>query len=538
MASNSSLTPLVVFLKIEREGSTVADTSDEGTKIFVSAVRYVLGVNNVSEAVVDIAYKDQEGKDLIDEIFPRNNDGGTYLSQATLTLKGFDTKYSTIKQDIEIFKGTIIGQGQSFAVGNSTYRINLRGALFQLNQVPVLSPGLHGSTTNAFGVAPLFINSSSGKGVIDQIIKQVDLRDNGFRTMQAFLENYEEAIGQSSASNIFRGNAFEVALKAFRLPDGAASVLKDEFAQLDIPDEAGIKIDVDSDIKKSLAQNIITKYAANFRLTWWNVLMEITEQYGLDIIYFGSKIYGVARCPLSSPPDDLNNILAEDLVNINTDDFPFFAPTRCLLLTKNYFGTFGPNRRDHDVSFFPDTNELTPQEIATGVFTTVQYAPGLLGYIGVKQGKAYNNSTNHDKMSVVQNGKDKVKETAEQLKQETEQGKNSINDFYEKYAAYILMKKKFSQRAGFVATRFKPDIVPGLPCKVNSPAQSANFDCYVLSVENVINCLSNQAYTNVTVNNIRYGGELSPNPFNNPIYPNFSIPTVTAKIKSDFPGIF
>lgn len=540
MVNNSTLTPIVAFVKIERQGSTVLDTNERDNDVYITRVSYTLAVNSISEASMSVAYKNNAGLNKLKSLFPDGSDDGVYLSKATITIKGFNTKYSTIKQNIEVFEGTVVGFGQDVSYGNSNYIINMRGAMLQYNQISVISPGLHASSSGSFGVAPL-VSTSATLGIVGELTLGAQNHKNGFEFFKSLLKNYSDLVSRTIVEGNYSGRAFQGAIEAFSLGDESASILAEEFDKLVIPDESGITLDIEGDLKEDIAGNIIHKYAANYQMTWWHLLLDTLQQYGLDIIFFGSKIYGIPKVPLASPPTDVNQIAVEDIVRMGNGDRPFFAPSRCILMVNNHFSSTGTTNSEstlQQVAFAPISSELTEQEKATGVFTIVEYAPGIAGYVGRKFGSNFGNVDDQKGAAVMKKGKAAAKQKVKEVQEKVREGKEALNEFYQKYAEYILMRNKFMQRTGNISLRYRPDIIPGLPCRINSPNSIGNFDCYVMAVNHSLDCQGNASFTSVSYNNVRYAGELKPNPFNNPIYPNFDVNSVPGQIKKDFPGIF
>ena len=145
--------PTEVIIMIPQKSNIVDPVIMKDNDIFISSVRYSLGVNTISDATVSLGFKSRKGIIKIKEIFPIEGNE-TRQFWGNFIIKGSNTQNSAIPADINVFRGRVIGYGFSNNVGNYTFDINLKSYLHPLQQVSIASPGMHGMVPHTLQLAP------------------------------------------------------------------------------------------------------------------------------------------------------------------------------------------------------------------------------------------------------------------------------------------------------------------------------------------------------------------------------------------------
>jgi hypothetical protein len=508
--------------------------------ISLLSVRYALKVNEVAECQLAVGAKSKAGISKLRELFPVSG-VATYYSKAEVTIKGNDTRYSTIKDDIKLFKGYVVGYGNQKQHQDLSMTLNLRGPFFKLQQIPLMAPGFHTSSPYSFSIAPISYAGSSQNGTSfsnfrNNLIAAASTKEDGFEVYRIFVSRYEEALKSASTSRRGTTKVFPAAITAFGFAGGAGeSVLSEELGFLKTYGNTNLDFAASATDKKIVLSNylrtLVDTFASNPSATFWEFLLHILSQFGLNIISLGEFIAGVPKIPLLLPPD--NNIIhSKDITQMTVGDFPFFSPTRCIVSIQDALGY--NNSRTKPSSIFgeyPNTTTPTEQEAATGVFASYLQAPSFLGCL--RASKELRSFISDVKLIDGTKKASGIKSKLQPMKKAMAKNSLGLKEFASLYAKYLLMTKKCSQRTGEVVTRFNPYILPGFPALIKDPLGVADIFCRVREVNHVLDCKFQQATSVISVDHVRYGGELDEHPFPNPLYSSFKADVAAKSILSD-----
>jgi len=519
MKNTLTLTAVDVVIKI-----TGSETVTQGEDILVSAVTVINRVNDFSEASVSLGYKTKKGLKKLQALFPQAGEGA-HFGNLEITLKA-GGPLSNITQDFCMFSGTIVGFSHVKASRQIAFSLNARGSLYQLSQILVGSPGFHPSTPQSLGLMALTVDAEDKSNPALQTASSIITQCMG---MENAVDMYKCVVGGilktwlavGSGGGEFSQKAFAAAKRAYGLGEETKSVVETELDRILVSN--GINnSSLFLAIKNSALLDMVMQAIGNAGLSFWDLLLGTLDTYGLDLISIGNSAVVVAKAPLENPIQ-FNTFLIEDETQISLDDFPFQAPTRCIV-TAMQLGTDGSKGippHQNEVAIYPNSIEPTSQEAKTGVKTLFVSIPAFFNWAPHQVNDAYNDATQTVKHNGATHNPKEVKKEVEKAAEPGATEVDTLIKFWQDYAKYSLMKAKFKQRTGVVNLRLKPDVLPGFCARVRDPLGVATFDCAVQEVIHTISYAEARAETVIRVNYIRYRGELDPKPFENPFYPNF-----------------
>jgi hypothetical protein len=524
----SSLTPIKVEAKVNNKPLD-ADIS-------LLSVKCSFKVNEVAECQLAVGFKNEAGLNKLRGMFPISGQA-TYYSKAEVTVKGCPSRYSAIQNDIKLFDGYVVGYGNHKQPGEISMTLNLRGPFFKLQQIPLMAPGFHPSSPYSFDIAPVSYDGNKPKGISFEnfrrnLSRTASNEDDGFEMYKAFVSQYEKSLASASTSKQGASNVFPAAVKAFGM-SGGGSVLSKELDYLKTYGDT--KLDFSSPDKAQIIENyfgtLIDAFVNNPSATFWEFLLHILSQFGLNIISLGSFIAGVPKIPLLLPPSN-NIIYSEDIAQMSIGDFPFFSPTRSIVTMQDASSYHASQSKPATIfGEYPDSPIPTSQESATGVFAIFTQAPSFLGYI--KPSKEVRNLVSDIKTMNGTKRAEKTRPKVKELKAAMKAGTLTMRQMASIYAKYILMTRRFGQRRGETVTRFMPELLPGFPAWIEDPLKVADIYCRIREVNHVLDCQAQQATSVIAVDHVRYGGEMEEYPFPNPLYGNYSADTAAKSILSD-----
>jgi len=525
----TTFTPVVVDIEITREGTTLFDSSSGTKAIYVAEVQISNRLNNIPEAIIGIGFRNRDAHKQILSIFPQTGKGAMF-AKVDITVRGFRTKRSAITEPHNIFSGYVTGYGISKSSKAGTqYTINARGGLYLLSQTPIATIGFHPASPFAWGVFKLSSMGSDNTNMAPgQLLGVVDVRDTAWQIFSRMFSRFTEVMTKSNATvnsalgNEWHTRAFRAAQEAFKLTEGQQQFLKDEIALVTELDNLVLPWEGDRAAVHAFLYRAFTDYQATF----WHLIIELCQHFGVVIISVGNKVYISALTPLDT--SGINYLAAEETTSIEVSDFPFSVPTRVLLTAPKYNSSVSAGQIDGDpFILYPPESKLTEQEKKTGVKTLLFQAPGVVGKLTSEiKIKAYNDIKLHKEVS-----RDKNKQSVQSMKDAIANlDKPKLG---ETYAAYVLMAKKFEQRLGTVLSRYRPDIIPGFGGVVVI-GDNLNMLGYVTEVTHSLSATSQTALTQTLFSHVHYASELTnPEIIKNPLYPSFDTQASATKILTD-----
>lgn len=512
----TSLTPIKLQVTI---GNFAFDDPD----IQAIGFRYSTRLNEISEASISLGFRNKNGIAKIKELFPFGS-SGKEPQTLKVVVKGYKTEYSTIKKDIKLYTGNVVGYGSSKQMGDISVSLNARGPFLRFQQTPLFCPGYHPGEANPLSVNPITTTSKQNE-LRSMLLTAVGAANNGFDAFKIFIENYEK---QLSKLNIASDNAgaIPVFIKAYQKSGG--NVLSSEAKKLKIIGDISLAIsNMNTDaatVISGILQERVSYFYNNPMSTFWEFLIGIMSTFGLSIVNINDTICGIPSIPLAEIPK--NHIInTSDINRIEVSDFPFYSPTRSFVLARLQYqpSTTG----DSIYGEYPDSSEPTDQEIKTGVFAKMYDAPAFLSFIKYPA-SILNRMSDVSKYK----NKEKIKELLQELESAKKDHVANLKIISKIYAKYCLMEDKFRQRSGNIVTRFMPWIIPGFPCMIKDPLKIADIKCQILSADHALDCNTGQAISSFSLSHVHYDGEVEPDPFPNPFYPSYNVSGALKEITS------
>jgi hypothetical protein len=494
-------------------------------KIIVSELTYSGAMFDIPSANIKLEYTDQDGLSQIINMFPRSGNPTRNFFIRVELRSSPENKSSITKDKIEVFRGYIDGYSITSTPGSNIITISGKATGCSLDTHKMATAGMVGDPVGTlyqytaesyYGDSPVntfVLELEKLKTPTNYAKTPGDLFWDIWNIYFDVLDNSQWGENSDLRKLFENGVASLHETMSLRAPETNMTWwTKTKTHEIDQSLFVSNVIDI-----------IIGHIKAENNFSFWQLMTMLANLYFVNITHTGTGIFLWPSVPLGLPVENVNHIPVGDITRISVSDAPFADHTRVVVMTSapinsyftrtpssNFFGVFPPEDDEdtRDLEMKIGANILfanSPPHIGNYIRTA-----SILGKNNAPKVKLYNSAATAV-ATVINTAKDSNATTDSDIIA-------FLQDMTNKFAEYFYYEKKNAQRTCVLTTRFRPDIIPGLPCYVENPhSRDLDIICVPLTVSHGIS--QSSAGTSIMANHVRYKNEY-PDNILNPFYPN------------------
>ena len=506
--SNSVDIQFRIYIKgemINEEKEVVLDNYKKQSNILnIKSLTVNIGVGTWSNATIEFGYT-AKGVEVLNYIFSQIEDKTVIID--------------IIKDNRLIYKGVITGYSHNVSTTATSISVSVNSLLYELNNLLVKTPGLHGVVPFPFFVySPSYTeanpyNAKFPVRLLSDIKARLNTTNSPYELILKLFQAHhsilskiviEKTLKNEDVNKMYR----EQVLKHY-ISDGYYEATEFVFDYMyynnDLLRISTQKFDYEN-YREIMASYCVTVYSQLLDKTMWDLYITLLQAFLLTFTDLGYCGYIIPDLPLHKPSLKKYNIISpNEIITFTTNDMPFRRVNKVC----TYIHI--PNNTHYIAD---GTGVLvTATDKSNPTYPRIFFAqpPGFLQYYILEELRISHKDIMEK--SAVYSKKPKS------LKQTKRQELEKEQELLQAYGNNVLYDVKFKNRIGELITIYNPNLLPGLDIELQLPFYEQKLHGKIFNV--IHNITPSSLNTVVRVSHLRLPSEVNYDDFSYIPYENF-----------------